>query len=85
VAFSANATDPMEVVQVYGKVPAAAARDRAADLLGKVGLPDPYGALARYPSELSGGMRPRADLRAEPAHRRRVDHGARRDDPGPDP
>jgi ABC-type glutathione transport system ATPase component len=31
----------MEVVQVYGKVPAAAARDRAADLLGKVGLPDP--------------------------------------------
>nr|WP_205709263.1 ABC transporter ATP-binding protein [Kineococcus siccus] len=37
----------------------AAARARAADLLADVGLPDPRGALERYPHELSGGMRQR--------------------------
>jgi peptide/nickel transport system ATP-binding protein len=50
----------MEVVQVHDKSGNADARDRAADLLGKVGLPDPFGALSRYPSEFSGGMRQRA-------------------------
>ncbi|WP_369052028.1 ABC transporter ATP-binding protein [Kineococcus terrestris] len=36
-----------------------AARERAAQLLADVGLPDPRGALERYPHELSGGMRQR--------------------------
>jgi oligopeptide/dipeptide ABC transporter ATP-binding protein len=50
----------IEVVEVHEKVGEKAARDRAADLLAKVGIPDPAGALARYPSEFSGGMRQRA-------------------------
>ncbi|MBI4921322.1 MAG: ABC transporter ATP-binding protein [Devosia nanyangense] len=49
-----------EVVQVHEKVGRAAARARAAELLGKVGIPDPVGALDRYPTEFSGGMRQRA-------------------------
>ncbi|MCI2237861.1 ABC transporter ATP-binding protein [Paenibacillus sp. TRM 82003] len=35
------------------------ARERAAQLLADVGLPDPRGALDRFPHELSGGMRQR--------------------------
>ena len=50
----------MEVVQVHDNAGAKNARERAADLLAKVGLPDPFGALSRYPSEFSGGMRQRA-------------------------
>ncbi|WP_432509962.1 ABC transporter ATP-binding protein [Kineococcus sp. SYSU DK001] len=37
----------------------AAARERAAELLADVGLPDPRGVLAKHPHELSGGMRQR--------------------------
>ena len=37
-----------------------AARQRAADLLGQVGIPDPARAVRSYPHELSGGMRQRA-------------------------
>jgi oligopeptide/dipeptide ABC transporter ATP-binding protein len=50
----------IEVVQVHEKVGEKNARDRAADLLANVGIPDPLGALLRYPSEFSGGMRQRA-------------------------
>ena len=50
----------MEVVHVHENVGEKGARDRAADLLEKVGIPDPLGALTRYPSEFSGGMRQRA-------------------------
>ncbi len=49
-----------EVVTVHETVGRKAARARAADLLEKVGIPDPVGALDSYPSEFSGGMRQRA-------------------------
>jgi oligopeptide/dipeptide ABC transporter ATP-binding protein len=49
-----------EVVEVHEDVGRRQARHRAAELLAKVGIPDPVGALDRYPSEFSGGMRQRA-------------------------
>ena len=49
-----------EVVRIHERVTMQAARDRAAALLAKVGIPDPKGALDRYPAEFSGGMRQRA-------------------------
>ena len=42
-----------------GMRPRAAAREAASDLLGAVRLPAPARLLARYPHELSGGMRQR--------------------------
>jgi oligopeptide/dipeptide ABC transporter ATP-binding protein len=50
----------MEVVEVHEPDAATSVRERAADLLAKVGIPDPMGALIRYPAEFSGGMRQRA-------------------------
>jgi peptide/nickel transport system ATP-binding protein len=49
-----------EVVETHERVSRQVARARAAELLAKVGIPDPKGALDRYPSEFSGGMRQRA-------------------------
>jgi peptide/nickel transport system ATP-binding protein len=49
----------VEGIRAHGDVSKADARRRAAELLGEVGLPDPHGALDRYPHELSGGMRQR--------------------------
>jgi peptide/nickel transport system ATP-binding protein len=49
----------VEGLRAHGDVSKEAARSRAAELLGEVGLPDPRGALDRYPHELSGGMRQR--------------------------
>ncbi|MCV2490618.1 ABC transporter ATP-binding protein [Geodermatophilus sp. YIM 151500] len=49
----------VEGIRAHADVPRPAARDRAAELLGEVGLPDPRRALDRYPHELSGGMRQR--------------------------
>jgi peptide/nickel transport system ATP-binding protein len=49
----------VEGIRAHEDVPKAAARQRAAELLAEVGLPDPQRALDRYPHELSGGMRQR--------------------------
>ena len=49
----------VEGIRAHQDVSKADARRRAAELLAEVGLPDPDGALHRYPHELSGGMRQR--------------------------
>ncbi|MGY1604057.1 ABC transporter ATP-binding protein [Geodermatophilus sp. SYSU D00815] len=49
----------VEGIRAHTDLSADAARRRAAELLGEVGLPDPGRALDRYPHELSGGMRQR--------------------------
>jgi peptide/nickel transport system ATP-binding protein len=49
----------VEGLRAHGDLSKEAARARAADLLGEVGLPHPRAALDRYPHELSGGMRQR--------------------------
>lgn len=48
-----------EAIEVHLHMPKKEARERARDLLEKVGLPDPEGMLKRYPHTLSGGMRQR--------------------------
>jgi peptide/nickel transport system ATP-binding protein len=49
-----------EVVQLHRKVSKKEARDITAGLLDKVGIPDAWTAVDRYPHEYSGGMRQRA-------------------------
>ena len=49
-----------EVVEIHERVGRGAARVRAAEFLGRAGIPDPESALDRYPQEFSGGMRQRA-------------------------
>ena len=48
-----------EVVEVHEKASRSHARRRAADMLARVGIPDPERRLDAYPHELSGGMRQR--------------------------
>jgi len=49
-----------EVVRLHRKVSKKEARDITAGLLDKVGIPDAWAAVDRYPHEYSGGMRQRA-------------------------
>jgi peptide/nickel transport system ATP-binding protein len=53
-------TQLVEAMQAHRDIADAAARDRAVDLLGMVGIPDPRQRVDAYPHELSGGMRQRA-------------------------
>jgi peptide/nickel transport system ATP-binding protein len=50
----------VEAMQAHRDISDAAARDRAVELLGMVGIPDPRQRVDAYPHELSGGMRQRA-------------------------
>ncbi len=49
-----------EQIRAHEAVSARAARKRAIELLGEVGLSNPGEAVDRYPHQLSGGMRQRA-------------------------
>ena len=49
----------VEAIRLHEPVGRTQARDRAADLLGDVGVPNPRERLAAYPHEFSGGMRQR--------------------------
>jgi oligopeptide/dipeptide ABC transporter ATP-binding protein len=53
-----------EVLRVHQGLGRAAARERAAGLLARVGIPDPGRRLAQYPHELSGGLRQRIMIAA---------------------
>src|SRR6201999_2432812 len=48
-----------EAVQIHRDVNKAQARDRAAEVLGLVGLPRPKERLSDFPHQLSGGLRQR--------------------------
>ena len=50
----------MEALKLHAKVSDAEAEERAIDVFGRVGFPDPKRALITYPFELSGGLRQRA-------------------------
>jgi peptide/nickel transport system ATP-binding protein len=53
-------TQLIEAVRAHQDVSKARARERAVELLGLVGIPDPGGRVDDYPHEFSGGMRQRA-------------------------
>jgi peptide/nickel transport system ATP-binding protein len=50
----------IEAVRAHQSVSKSAARSRAVELLGLVGIPDPARRVDEYPHEFSGGMRQRA-------------------------
>ena len=52
-------TQMIEAVRAHNKVSRKAARDRAIQVLGMVGIPSPQDRLLVYPHQLSGGMRQR--------------------------
>ncbi|MBN2117589.1 MAG: ABC transporter ATP-binding protein [Anaerolineales bacterium] len=49
-----------EVVSLHQKLDSKQAREKAIDMLDRVGMPLPQRTIDRYPHELSGGMRQRA-------------------------
>lgn len=53
-----------ECFVVHGRLRGREARNRAVELLERVGLPDPPRAAHSYPHQLSGGMRQRAAIAA---------------------
>ncbi len=50
----------IEAIRLHEHVGKTEARERAIELLGRVGIPDPKRRVDSYPFELSGGMRQRA-------------------------
>src|SRR5262249_7033046 len=55
-------TQMIEAVQAHDPVSRAAARARARDALGMVGIPSPEERLRAYPHQFSGGMRQRVAI-----------------------
>ncbi len=55
-------TQMVETVLAHEKVARAAARARAIDALGRVGIASPEERLAQYPHQFSGGMRQRVAI-----------------------
>jgi peptide/nickel transport system ATP-binding protein len=53
-------TQLVEALRTHQQVGKAAARERAIELLGTVGIPEPRRRVDAYPHEYSGGMRQRA-------------------------
>jgi len=53
-------TQVTEVLKEHRRLTGSKATDEAADLLDRVGIPDPRRRLSEYPHQLSGGMRQRA-------------------------
>jgi peptide/nickel transport system ATP-binding protein len=49
----------VECMRTHGKFTGAQARERALDLMARVGIPDPDARIADYPHAFSGGMRQR--------------------------
>jgi peptide/nickel transport system ATP-binding protein len=55
-------TQMVETVLAHDKVSRQAARARAVDALGRVGIASPHERLAQYPHQFSGGMRQRVAI-----------------------
>lgn len=55
-------TQMMEVVRAHETISKQAARERARDALGMVGIPSPEERLSAYPHQFSGGMRQRVAI-----------------------
>ena len=55
-------TQMIETIKAHEKISTAAARVRARDALGKVGIPSPDERLKAYPHQFSGGMRQRVAI-----------------------
>jgi peptide/nickel transport system ATP-binding protein len=49
-----------EAIRIHQKVSRTQAKQRAIDMLERVGIPDPHRRMKSYPHEFSGGMRQRA-------------------------
>jgi peptide/nickel transport system ATP-binding protein len=60
----------VEQILVHQKISNRAARSRAVELLGAMGIPAPESVARRFPHELSGGMRHGAVVRSGAADRR---------------
>jgi peptide/nickel transport system ATP-binding protein len=62
-------TQMMEAIQAHERVSDKAARARAAQALGRVGIPSPEERLNAYPHQFSGGMRQRVAIATALLHR----------------